>query len=58
MNPRSMDDGDCRPTPCVSSSTISVATERAQSLHIPDDFLRKGLVKPTLVCLDSGALNR
>ena len=32
---------------CVSSPETSVAVTRAQSLHIPGDFLRKGLVKPT-----------
>jgi WhiB family transcriptional regulator, redox-sensing transcriptional regulator len=36
---------------------ICVVAERAELLHVPDKILRKGLVKPVLVCLDSGALN-
>ena len=34
-----------------------VVVERAELLHVPDKYLRKGLVKPVRVCLDSGALN-
>ena len=36
----------------------SAVVERAELLHIPDKFLRKGLVKATQVSLDSRALKR
>jgi len=35
-----------------------VVTERAELLHSPDDFLKKGLVKATSLNLDSRALKR
>jgi hypothetical protein len=49
---------DSLPPPCVSSSPISAAAERAELLHILAKILEKGLVKACHMNLDSGSLKR
>ena len=39
-------------------STIWAVAERTELLHIPDKFLKKGLVEATPVNLDSRGLKR